>query len=116
MRPCSIWAPTPQLGARRVRLRASVKKLLLYVLPELVIPAAFGYCLWGIRYGDGWVSLAHAACLGVMVPVSAVVGVTFVGLALLQRQRGRLDWHWCLVSAAIAGGPAFWTLVRNLVV
>lgn len=90
-----------------------MKKLLVYVVPELIVPGLFAYCLWGTQYAAGWESLLHASCLGVIVPVSAIAGAAFAGLALIQRRRRRPDWRWWLVSAGIVGSPALWALVRQ---
>jgi hypothetical protein len=90
-----------------------VNKLLLHVVPALIVPGVFGYCLWGTQYADGWESLLHASCLGVTIPLSAIVGATCAALALIQRRRGRQDWRWWLVSAGVVGSPAVFTLVRQ---
>ena len=89
-----------------------MNNLLLYVLPELIVPGVFGYCLRGSRNAEGWVALAHGACLGFIVPFSAVAGVAFVGLASIQRGRGRPDWRWLFVSAGVVGIPAMVALLN----
>jgi hypothetical protein len=90
-----------------------MNKLLLYVLPELIVPGVFGRCLWGSRYAEGWVALVHGACLGFVVPMSGIVGGALMGLAFVQRGRGRQDWRWLVASAGIVGSPALLALLNQ---
>jgi hypothetical protein len=89
-----------------------MKNVLLHVLPQFLVPAAFGYCLWGSRNAEGWGGLVLGACLGFIVPFSGIAGVAFAGLSLLQRRRDRQDWRWLLVSAGIVGSPAVVALLH----
>ena len=83
-----------------------MRKLLIYVVPQLISPGISGYFLWHAKNAEGWGGLAYGAFLGLVAIISGAIGLAVLLLAIVLKFKGVNDWHWLVASAGIVGSPA----------
>ena len=94
----------------------SMKKILIYVLPALLVPGLFVHILWSARQAEGWGGWGFSAALGQIVIGSGILGIMVCAIAMLSLKKGRPNWPWLLVSAGIIASPVLYFLFRLAIV
>jgi len=88
-----------------------MKKILIYIIPEILCPAIFSYYWWKAGNAEAMGAMAYAPFLATIVIVSGLIGLGLFCTAFYLRNKDHDDWYWFVISACIVGSPALFAVI-----